>query len=250
MFKHFPVVLLLSAVSFGQLFAAGPKEALATAVSKGKPAILLVTAPGAQNLEKARATVAEAAKKIKGCVTVEMDRSDAANSELVTKYGLAGAPIPLILVFAPNGAISGGLPSSNATPEGLAKMLPSPKKSELLKEIQAGNAVLIVASRKGMEDQAKAVENCTKACGQIKGKATTMQVNMDDKDEQTFLSEMKVDTKATAPVTVVINAQGQLAGSFTGAVDVGALAQAATKRVGGCCPSGSGKSCAPPAKKG
>ena len=56
---------------------------------------------------------------------------------------------------------------------------------------------------------------------------------------------------ATEPITLVINAQGQITGTYTGTADVASLAQAATKKAGGCCPStvqGGSKSCGPTKK--
>jgi hypothetical protein len=47
---------------------------------------------------------------------------------------------------------------------------------------------------------------------------------------------------------MVVNAQGQITGTYAGAVDLPVLVQAATKRMGGCCPpkvQGGAQSCAP-----
>jgi hypothetical protein len=62
---------------------------------------------------------------------------------------------------------------------------------------------------------------------------------------------MKVNLASTEPVTLVINPQGQITGTYTGAADVNALVQAATMKVGGCCPktvTNPNASCAPPKK--
>lgn len=241
--------LLLLASPFA-IAALQPSEALQDAAKKGRPAIVVVTETGTPNLELAKKKGLDATQRVKGAVLIELNRSDAANADLVSRYRLASAPIPLFLVFASNGAMAGGQMFGAATPESLAKMIPTPKKAEVLKAISEGNAVLLVVSKKGMEEKAKAMQNCATACGQIKGKSTTIQVDLDDPAEAVFLQEIKVDPKATTPTTVVLNAQGQIAGTFTGAADVGALVQAASKKAGGCCPSGSGKSCATPTKKG
>lgn len=248
MLKRFSLALFLLTVSSATLLAVAPIDVLQTASKKGAPALLLVTDPGSQNVDQARTTVGEAAKQIKDCVTVEMDRTDKANSELVTKYGLAGAPVPLILVFAGNGAIAGGLPSVRARPMVLANMIPTPKKAEVLQALQAGNAVLVVASTKAMKEKAKVMESCALTCAQLKGKATTVQVDLNDAQEKRFLGELKIDTNAVAPVTLVINPQGQIAGTFSGAVDMATLALAATRKAGGCCSGGSSASCATPKK--
>lgn len=89
------------------------------------------------------------------------------------------------------------------------------------------------------------------ACGQLQDRCTTVQIDMDDPAETAFLTSMKVDMASTDPVTLVINAQGQVAGTYNGTPDATLLVQAATKKVGGCCPStvqNPNASCAPPKK--
>ena len=74
------------------------------------------------------------------------------------------------------------------------------------------------------------------------------EVDMDDETEETFLSQLKIDRASAEPVTLVLNAQGQITATYAGAADVTNLVQAATKRAGGCCPSsvqGGSKSCGP-----
>ena len=84
----------------------------------------------------------------------------------------------------------------------------------------------------------------------MKGKCVAIDISMDDPAEADFLKQLKVNLQATEPVTVVLNAQGQLTGTFNGPVDVTNLVQAASKKVSsGCCPPSSGKTCAPTPKK-
>jgi len=77
------------------------------------------------------------------------------------------------------------------------------------------------------------------------------QIDMDDPAEVGFLTQMKVNLASTEPVTLVVNAQGQMTGTYSGAMDVASLVQAATKKAGGCCPKtvqNPNASCAPPKK--
>jgi hypothetical protein len=67
------------------------------------------------------------------------------------------------------------------------------------------------------------------------------------------LNQLKVNMQSTEPVTVVINAKGQVTESYTGIVDVEKLIASATKVAArGCGPKGcGGKPCGPaPKKKG
>jgi hypothetical protein len=190
-------------------------------------------------------------KQVKKSTLIELDRSSPANADLAAKFRLAGAPVPLILVAARNGVLAGGVPAAQATPDQLVGLVPSPKKAEILQVLQSGKAVFITVSRKGMASQPGATSACAMACGQMQNQSGTVQIDMDDPAESTFLDQMKVNRSSTEPVTLVINAQGQVTGTYTGAADVANLVQAATKKVGGCCPStvqNPNASCGPPKK--
>ena len=174
-------------------------------------------------------------------------------ADLVARFRVAGAPLPLILVIAPNGVAAGGVLAGQASVEKLVKLAPSPKKTEVLSALQSGKAVFITAARKGMGAQVMAQESCARASGQVGAASISILVNMDDPAEAQFLADLKVSPLATEPVTVVVNAVGQVTGTFVGAAAVGDLVAAARKKGGGCAPGacgpGSGKSCGPAGAK-
>jgi hypothetical protein len=240
-------ICMLVAFTSTQLFATTAAE-LEKATDKGKTVFLLVFEPNTQGLEPAREIVNTASKQVKKSTIIELNRADAANEALVGKYRLAGAPIPLIMVLAGNGAIAGGLPAANLSSEQLVKMVPTAKKSEVLKAVQDGQSVLITAAGKKMPKETSMSSACAAACGQMQGKCTSIKIDLDDDDELPFLNELKINPQSKEPVTVVINAQGQVTGSFSGAVEVGSLVQAANKKAGGCCGGGSSSSCGPTKK--
>jgi hypothetical protein len=230
------------------LAQASPQQDLDSAARQKKVAFILVTDQGAAGVDQARNLIQQAMSQVKKSVLVEVDRSSPGNADLVAKFRLAGSPVPLILVAARNGILAGGIAAAQATSDGLVGMVPSPKKAEALEAIQSGKAVLLSVSRKGMATQSGAKAACAAACGQMADKCVTVQIDMDDPQEAGFLAAMKVNLASTEPVTLVINAQGQVAGTYAGAADVAMLVQAATKKVGGCCPStvqGGAKGCGP-----
>lgn len=242
-------ILLLAGLTLSDTEASVQTE-LAAAVDRGQVAFILVTDRGAEDIEGAKEKVRQAMGQVEGSVMVELDRSNPASSELVAKYRLAGAPVPLILIAAPNGVLAAGMPAAQATADQLAALVPSPKKAEILKALQKGQAVFIIASRSGMAAQS-ANAACAAACGAMSGSGTTIEIDLDDPAEANFISQLKIDRKATEPVTLVVNAQGQLTGTYTGTPDIASLAQAATTRAGGCCPptaQNPDASCAPPEK--
>lgn len=229
--------------------AALPADDLQSASEAGKIAFVLVTEPGAAGLEQAQHVIKDAMSRVDQSVMIELNRADIANASLVAKYRLSGAPVPLILVFASNGAIAGGNLAAKLTSEQLVNMVPSPKKAEVLEALQAGQAIFLTASGKEMSTKSEILNICAAACGQMKGKSRSIAIDMGDKKEASFLKELGIKLQSAEPVTVVINGQGQVTGKFNGAANVGTLVQAATKKAGGCCPPSSGKTCGPTSKK-
>ena len=242
-------VLLIGALA--SVASASAQKDLDSAANSGKVAFVVVTDQGTAGADQATDMAKQAAKQVKKSTVVKLDRSDPANVDLVAKYRLAGAPVPLILVSARNGVLAGGLPAAQATADKLVALVPSPKKAETLLALQSGKAVLLSISRQSMTKQTDARTACAAACGQLQDRCTTVQIDMDDPAETAFLTSMKVNLASTEPVTLVVNAQGQVTGTYTGAADATLLVQAATKKAGGCCPStvqNPNASCAPPKK--
>lgn len=249
-FRKFSVLLI--AICLPIVALAATTDELQTTASKGEVAFVLVTEPGIAGTDQARQTIQGAMAQVPGSVMIESNRADAVNADFVQKYGLASAPLPLVLVFGSNGVIAGGNLASRLNPQQLIAMVPSPKKAEVVKAIQSGQAVYVTAYRPGMTSKSQVMSGCAAACSKMMGKGTTVEVNMDDPAEQEFLRQLKVNLQSDEPVTVVINAKGQVTGSYTGAVEVDKLITSATKVVAsGCCPTGSGASCGPaPSKSG
>jgi hypothetical protein len=246
---NYRTLALLFVIGLPVALAASPAGELQSAAEDGKVAFLLVTEPGAAGVEQARGVLEGALAQVAGSVMIEVDRADNVNAPLIAEYRLSGASVPLILVFASNGAMAGGNLASGLTTEKLVNMLPSPKKAEVLQALQTGQGVFLTAYREEMTSRSDVSKYCASACGLMKGKCVSIDVDMDDLTETTFLQQLRVNMQSTEPVTVVINAQGQVTGSFNGPADVGKLVQAANTKAGGCCPPSSGKSCAPAPKK-
>ncbi len=224
-------------------------DILQSASKENNTAFVMVTEPGDSEAEKAKNIINGARKEIKNSIFIELDRADKENLSFVKKYQLSGVPVPLVLVFASNGVLAGGIPVNKTNHDKLISMVPSPKKAEVLKSIQSGQSVYVTASRKGMTGESDVFNACMDACRKMKDKSCCIQVDMDDAGESSFLKELKINPQAIQPVTVVINTQGQMTASFNGPVDITKLIQAATKKVKrGCCPPGSGKSCGPTKK--
>lgn len=216
---------------------------LEKAAQAGKVVFLVVSEAGNQNEAKALAVAKDAQAAHPKSVVLTLDRTKASNAALVKKWALGSVPLPIILVIAQNGVLAGGISAAQATASSLGAMVPTPAKAEVLKVIQAGNAVFLVVG-KSSAAKSKALENCGTACGSMNNKAKTVFINFSDPAEKGFLKELRITSVGDEPLTYVINNSGQITGTFTGTTNVNALVAAATKKAAsGCCPTGSGKSC-------
>jgi hypothetical protein len=177
-----------------------------------------------------------------------MNKDDASNKEVVTKFGLAGVPPPFILVISPKGHAVGGYTKEHATVDNLIRVIPSAKYDEVLDAINSKKPVFVVAARKSFTDKPAVLAECKNAAGKIPASASIVEIDMDDEQEAGFLKQIGVNTVATNTVTVVINATGNITGNFTGKQDAQALAAAANRVIKSCCPGGSSSGCAPPKK--
>jgi hypothetical protein len=230
--------MILVAPSVSGASAAGELE---KAKDKGRVAFVLVTEPGAGGVAEAERVIGDAVKRLGKAVMVRLDRRDAENASLVSKYRLSGPQIPLVLVFAPNGIVAGGALAAGMTTERLLGMVPTKQQ-----------AVLLLASRSGMEREDEALAACKKAMTMAGGKLGMVRVDMADESEQRFLRKLRIDAGSGKPVTVVLSNRGQVTGAFEGAADPAVLVQTSAKVGGGCAPGAckpGAAACAPPAKK-
>lgn len=227
--------------------SATPQQDLDSASTKGRTAFVLVTDAKAEGVAAARDLVSQATHQVKGSVLVELDRSDPGNTDLVRRFRLLGAPVPVVLVVVPNGAVAAGMPVKGATVERLVAAVPSPKKAEVLGVLQVGQPVFVVAGH-GDVSRTPAASACASARESLNGAAGVVSVSLDDPGEAAFLEQLKLDRNATGPFVVVVNASGQITANLTGGVESATLVAAANKRASGCCPStvqGGAKSCGP-----
>ncbi len=220
-------------------------EEIIKANKAGKTVFLVVTEPGISGSEKALDFANQAHKKASKTTVIKMNRSDEKNKNLVTKYRLAKAPLPLILVIDKNGIVAGGLILSQASADKLIQLIPSPKYSEILKALNKSKSIFLVVYKESMLGKNKAFENCKEACKKMNNKSVFVTVDMNKKSETKLLTQLKINTLSNEPVTYVINNKGQITGTFKGTTNINKLVLAATKVASGCCPGGSKKGCGP-----
>jgi hypothetical protein len=242
--KSSVIFTLMLFVSFN-VFAVTTQEAIESANKSGLSVFLVITDPANENTQKAMDIANQAHSKVVKSEVIQMNRSDAANQELVARYGVSKAPLPLILVIACNGVVTGGYPLYQATADLLVNLVPSPVKSDVLKALSNGKSVFLVVSSKNMKEKDDVMNTCSQACIEMQNNAKLICLDLDDHKEKAFIAELKIDPAITSPQTFVINSKGQITGTFNDDVTSTTLVATAKKlpAAKGCCPSGSGAGC-------
>jgi hypothetical protein len=214
---------------------------LEKAKKEGKAVFVVVTGTGVTETDKAT-TIAKGANAIyKNAAIVQMDRDDAANSQLVAEWRLAGAPLPLVLVVSPKGQLTGGMVLAQATAESIAALVPSPKLEEVQEVISNKKPVFVVFTKKTYSDRTEVLQVCKEAVTILKNNAAIIEVDLDDTKEASLIDRLEVDKSSKETTTQVVNVQGQISGTASGLPDAAKLAAAAiAPPKSGCCPGGAG----------
>lgn len=220
---------------------------LDNAKKAGKAVFVVVTGTGVTNTDKAT-TIASGANAIyKNAVVVQMNRDDAANAKLVTDWRLAGAPLPVILVLSSKGQPTGGYILEQATAENIAALVPSPKLEQVYDAVGKSKHAIVVFTKDSFTDKAEVIKIAKDAVSKLNDEAVFIEVDMDDSKEDGFMSQLRISKLTTqASVTLVINKQGQVAGTSNTVPDAAKLVAAANAPVKsgcgpGCGPAGCGK---------
>jgi len=219
----------------------GVADNLAAAKTAGKAVFLVVTGTGVAETDKAMLIAKGANDIYKNAVIVQMNRDDASSAQLVSEYRLAGAPLPLILVISSKGFPTGGFILAQATSENLAALIPSPKLEDVYAAINGGKYAIVAFSKKSFTDKPEVLKECKKAVALLNNEAILVEVDVDDIKEANFLNQLRIDkSQLNASLTLVINKQGQVAGTATTVPDATKLVAAAKTPVAGGCGPGCG----------
>ena len=219
----------------------GVADNLAAAKTAGKAVFLVVTGTGVAETDKAMLIAKGANDIYKNAVIVQMNRDDASSAQLVSEYRLTGAPLPLILVISSKGFPTGGYILAQATSENLAALIPSPKLEDVYAAINGGKYAIVAFSKKSFTDKPEVLKECKKAVALLNNEAVLVDVDLDDIKEANFLNQLRIDkSQLNASLTLVINKQGQVAGTATTVPDATKLVAAAKTPVAGGCGPGCG----------
>lgn len=158
---------------------------------------------------------------------------DPAERLLVDKFGISRAPMPMTVVVAPNGAVTGLFPRAISAEQIAAAIVP-PTMMRCMKELQAQKLVFVCLTRTDRVDVPQGVQLVHKS-PQFKDRISLVGMRLDDPAEIRFYEQMKLDpSRIAGPYSVLIAPPGALIGHFDEMATAEQIA-AAIHKAGQCC---------------
>ena len=147
---------------------------------------------------------------------VAVHATDPAEKPLLDRFGTGRAPMPLVLVVAPRGAVTKAFTSFDEVQ--LRAAFVSPGTQLCLKALQDRKLVLVCvldqAGPNGLVVPAGVRE--FKADERYGPASEVVLVNANDEGEAGFLKDLQVDARAPKPLTVLLAPPGAVIGQFDG----------------------------------
>ena len=173
------------------------------------------------------------ANRAERSVVITANANDPTEKELVERFGIGRAPMPLTLAIAPNGAITGVFTKSlNATHIDAAIVTPTMMKC--MKSLQSQKLVFVIAANSDKPEVPMGVQALQKD-PLFKDRIVLTGLRLDNPAETRFLSQMKIDpAKVNGPYAVLIAPPGVMVGHFDATATSETIA-AAIHKSGQCC---------------
>ncbi|MBF0408559.1 MAG: hypothetical protein HQM10_14515 [Candidatus Riflebacteria bacterium] len=218
--------------------------ALSSAASESRYMFLLVRDKQDDTTSALKKVIETTLQKLSDKATsYEVDRNLPSEKEIIEQYDLNRAPMPLVLVVAPNGAITSGLTGDKATPEKLEAAIVSQGMTRLIKAMQDRKLVFLCVQNSNTKSNEAAMKgvNDFKADPKFGKAVEIILLDPADTKEEKLFSQLKIDTKSTEAVTTFIAPPGSKLGTFIGETNREKIEAALMAAMSGGCGSG----CAP-----
>jgi hypothetical protein len=186
--------------------------------------------------DKAMGKVADRAQ------SVAVNVADSSEKDIVAKFDLSRAPMPLALAMAPNGAITGGFPTKFEEKQ-LLEAFATPVTEKVVKQLQDGKLVFVCIQNGKTKSNGVAMGGVREFKADARFASATEIVMLDPTDsaEASFLADLKIDPKTDEAMTVFLAPPGSAIAEYKGATDKAELAATLQKASSGCA----GGSCGP-----
>jgi len=191
---------------------------------------------------------AAAAKIADTALSSTVDINAASEKEIVEKFRVQNAPMPLVLAIAPNGAVTGSYQGESSEQTMLEKMV-GPALQNCLKPLQEGKLVFLCVQNKTTKSNDAAMQGVKDFKADVRFAKFTEIITIDPSDtsETAFMEKLQIDPKADEALTVFLAPPGAVVAKLKGATNKdGLIATLQAATAGGCGSGGCGpKGCAP-----
>jgi len=228
-------------------------EALRRAASDNKHLFVFFFSKDDEPTRLARKTLEQAVRGMgRSAEWMAVDIADAREAALVNKYNVRSAPMPIVLAFAPNGALTGGFLTADINEEKLKGAIASRGMQESMKALQENKLVFICCQGKKTQFNKEAMAGVNDFRADARYAAYTAVVKIDPADaaEKGFLTQLKMDPNAKDAATAILVPPNMVLGVTNGPTSKAAvLKMLASASSGGCGPKGCGPVGCGPVKK-
>ncbi len=171
--------------------------------------------------------------------SISIPITDPAEAGIVAKFGVSDAPMPLVLVLAPNGAVTASFPG-NFTKEQLLGGIGTPAMAQLLGALQQGKLVFLCVQngKTHLNTEAMSGVFAFKADQRYAAATEVLTLDLGIPQESPFLAKLGLNAPVDEALTVFLAPPGTIIGSFKGATDKNQLIATLTKASKGCCAGG------------
>lgn len=210
----------------------GAQQPVPQTASKGMAAIQHATAAGkylfvffwrerSQQTDAMWSSFQSATSKVTDrAESVAVNISDPAEKPLVDKFGLDRSPLPLVLAFAPNGAITKGFPLKFDEAM-LSQAFVSPGTAGCLKALQTRKLVLLCVQSPSPQTRQISLQQGVAdfvADARFAGATEIVAIDPADPGEASFLQSLQVDPRTAGQTTVFLAPPGSIVAKFNGPV--------------------------------
>ena len=158
---------------------------------------------------------------------------DPSERALVEKFGIGRAPMPMTVVVAPNGAVTGLYPRT-VTGEQITAAIVPPTMMRCMKELQDQKLVFVCLTRTDSVEVPQGVQ-VIQQLPQFKDRISLVGMRLDDPAEARFYQQMQLEPqRINGPHAVLIAPPGVLVGQFDSRSTADQIA-ASIHKAGQCC---------------
>lgn len=230
------IALAFGPVALAQTAAPGQdaREALALAADDHKHTFILFYKDNSSATQSMARTLKQALADRTDEASIAFSQANhPSQQEVVNRYKVGRAPMPLVVAVAPNGAITGMFPL-RVSAQQIAGAFVTPKMAQCMKSMQAGRLVFVCVSEHGTASIPQGVD-AFQADPQFAGRADVISLAADDAAEGDFLKQLKIDPVSHRGTTTAFLAPpAVLVGKFSAGASMEEMA-AALHAAGKCC---------------